>query len=264
MNRFILAIFLLLIFECSLAEESRGYLNVDLSTEADSSENRDFSLTLLLLDKPNGKPIGSIELEPFQGQNRFRLPFIAGKPIDFNQHDSWRTDAWDRLKYYELSNIYARVLAESSQRELWLKLIHDDDTSNRRIILTPTPWPANGTANQSGSQSGSRSDDQSTSQPNQFWQQLDYHRYRLRTAPTTSSKAIITLSESQHLISHGTGRTSGAWAEVVVRELVSSTGVINRCEPPLGQQTTNQQWTGWLKVLTENGEPRQKSLNDAC
>lgn len=96
-----------------------------------------------------------------------------------------------------------------------------------------------------------------------------YHRYGgigLYSEPDMSSQALLRLDEGMHRVKHFTGRTEGAWAEVVMYEMKDPGLVFIPCysEARMIEHWTGEQWTGWVRVLDEHGQVEHFEVMDGC
>lgn len=171
---------------------------------------------------------------------------IDEKLLETGGIESWAIYKASSIKYYQIENGFVRVLANSVEGGVWVKLKHrfERNGSSASIGLIPVEWtPASvGTPSNWGHRG---------LEP---WRTSGYDGFHLREQPSFKSKIVLKLDKSQHIIKYGTGQIHEKWAEVVVEEI--SAGLVDCYSfEQLKPHQTGKESTGWLKIISENGEP---------
>jgi hypothetical protein len=244
MNKLILAGLLVVVFISPIiyAENSKGYLSI----RVDPYPSNDYSAYLPLLDEPNGTKEGHILLSVSTAWEGLESPSFNTTPTRIDKRDTWSIhNTTKTIKFYEVEDGHARVLAKTVDKGVWVNLNHSPQTGNATVQLTPEEW--------------------SPLLYGTLWRISGYHNYRLRKAPSKSAEVLVYLSENRHIIKHGTGNIDGHWAEVVVLE--STYVPHNKCYDSIDEikeHLTGRQWVGWIKVLGDNGEPNDITGDGIC
>lgn len=157
---------------------------------------------------------------------------LAGKEHDLTHETADSGVIYDDrryLKYYERADDFVRVLSHNGEKQRWLKL-----TACSPPLQTVT-WIEDIVERGGG------------------YLLYGYNNYRLRSAPHADAPVLIRIeAETRHVISHFTGKITGAWAEAVVVEI---RGHLGDCwgDDDLAAVKTGRSWTGWIKVVGDNG-----------
>ncbi len=225
------------------AENTIGFLDISIDINTDINTNWDgfHDSNLLLLDQPNGNIIGEIHLSGYGYSPSLEFPSLKIANALVNRSEIWSSYKANTIKYYEITDGYARVLANTVDGGAWLKLKHFFPSKNLTVKLIYKPWSAR--------------------LKNSLWRISGYHNYRLREKPSKKGKILVYLNENRHIVSHGTGNVQGHWSEVVVLEVMPFrvSDLNDPCHTSLSEikdHLTGNQWKGWLKVLGDNGEPK--------
>ena len=130
---------------------------------------------------------------------------------------------------------YARVLMHSTDKPLWLKLKQFKSVNWMDQLMQFSGYLVYG-----------------------------YENYRLRANPSTNAPILVKLSEKRHSIKSFTGRTSGSWAEIVVIEGTLQDGnELKECYN-LNNIIVKREYTGWLKIVDDQGQYKDIKYSHSC
>lgn len=169
-----------------------------------------------------------------------RIDDVRGRVAEFKDQDFWCIGYQDGIcnpRWYEQKNGY--ILIKASGHWAWVRAREIAD------YLVAQTW----------AQEFAEAD------PSQlmYWQGVQVHE-----KPAAASKRLLTLQEGKHLIRRFTGRQSGSWLEAEVWELPDEGGgeFLSSYElERLPIFRTSVKHTGWIKVLTDRGEPAGLYIN---
>ena len=82
-------------------------------------------------------------------------------------------------------------------------------------------------------------------------------------SPDTKGKILVELDHKKHVIKAFAGNTSGSWAEAIIYE-VSEVPAGCYSHEDLDKVWTKREWTGWIKVLDDNGQPHEIGWGGIC
>lgn len=228
-----------------------GFINGFVKIKGYSSPNNNpiKKIDLTLYDAPGGNSIGSLPLvcnrvnadgfHPGCSANLFFV--IRGNKVDVDQRDlisrryKYQPD-YNYPKYYDTDSSWLNLFVESYEEGVWIK------TDNYKITTTTFLKDI---------------------VQHELYELYGYDNYRLRKAPFIDDNIIITLNTRKHVLKNFTGNVAGSWAEAIIYEIKEAPDVCFN-EESLDLVWTGQKWTGWIKVVDDNGFPNDIRYYWSC
>jgi hypothetical protein len=196
--------------------------------------------------QPGGKVIGEVSFNPQTHDTNYRSPQILIKVngeniVNFTRDkmgSGWVYEDIYYLKYYGEQDGYVRILASTLNQPVFIKLKNDN------TIKTIT-WIEDLVERGGGSYIHG------------------YGGHDLKIGPSNLSSTLVKLSEQRHKITKFTGKINGAWAEANVVEVRDG---LDACysEEDLKAFQTGKTWTGWIKLVDDNGQPNNIQHAGGC
>lgn len=235
----------------SYAEIPLGYLSFS-GGGSNIASNLDRTL-IPVYDSPNGKQIGTISSNMDLGLCFYTNGSINALNIEEpNEKTKRHYDYYNyggkcsALTYYEISGQYARILASHIDGGVWINMKYvSSDNPPVKFSLAATEGFTNNLKY-------ARS-----------WEVSGYNRYRLRKSPSLDGEVIIILNERRHVFKEFTGNIKDHWAEGVVYLLNQKPdGCYDKRN--IKEDWIKDTWTGWIKVLDDNGMPGEIRWASLC
>lgn len=183
---------------------------------------------IILFDEAGGMPIGKI-----MGETGLQLSCeqqsIQIQPSDLKEYGYEISG----LLYWEEENGYIQIFRNSIPGGVWI----------RQVELAQHQWTAE-----------SWMEFITAGKVILYPERLGI-KMNLRETPKASGKLLVTMTDDHFQITP-TGRTQGLWAEV---EVVKYTGAY--CS---GESGVSDSWTGWVKLLDDQGHPNLWTYTRGC
>lgn len=209
-----------------------GVVGREIAGEISCGRDTSDDLRIPLLESPDGPVVAQVEQRRSQ-HGSCELFLLQDNDVE----RLWR--GWDfpeisyestALAYFEERGGFAQVLKHTVARGLWVRVA---DVPGERL----RPWP-----------------ELFVERERRY---LGYEGHRLRSEPSESAEAIVSLRDRQvhetavhQLIP--TGQLSGDWGEF---EVVEFTGDFYGLAQTREATPTGNRWTGWLRLVNGEGLP---------
>lgn len=200
--------------------------------------------TIPLYETANGERVGEAKLRLYTGVGSayiLELQAIQNKPIKPNPSDVFNTgyqNEYAFLKYYDEKRDHIQILVNSIRGGVWI------DKKDINEFIRPSTWIEDIIKNSKSLLYG-------------------YDGYRLRTQPSADGKIIVTLDTNRFVIKEFTKNVKGSWAEAIVFRL---RGPLVGCysDEELKKAQTGKILKGWIKVVDDNGLPKDIKYYSSC
>lgn len=194
-------------------------------------------------DAPGGKKVSQLKLF-FRGEVEAGL-VLQPEGVDFSDYEATNNSQYYKtgydfeliyLNYYAIKAGFVQILAKDHEN-YWVAY-KDIAEHFRPIRFIEDIITRNG------------------------WQLFGYNNYRLRKAPNLEGEIILKLDERKHVIKKFT-QIEGNWAEALVYETkIPMDGCYS--DEDLENSWTGVSYTGWIRVVDENGQVSDINFYSSC
>lgn len=227
------------------AEKPLGYLAPSTPGVAPSVDNPIETLKLPLYNAPGGDKIGNaivtegyfdLCFTPVSYKGKQFAIYDRSDAILLKKHDYLSAGDCNQYTFYDVHDGYARILSRSIEGGAWVRLHNAPaNVDGLKIVLEPRDFFYR----------IERVPPQSI---------LGYYNHRLRRQPSLDAKILVTLSNTR-IIHQFTGRIENGWAEAIVWEMSRPLDLACTSSDEYSTAATGRKWSGWVRILNENGEP---------
>ena len=195
-------------------------------------------------DAPGGERIGSFNISVGLNLCLFN-PSIQGIRFRALIEESYHVAKCDLLNYYEINKGYVRVLDKSVPEGFWIPLeyaLPEDPRFNLTF--------------------GTRKFLENLEKVPSFYV-TNYDGYRLMDRPLPNANVLVTLDSREHAFAEFTGETNGPWAKAIfyqVSQYPEEGCFFSGHLEPYKLAT----YEGWIKMLNEDGTPRDIKWESVC
>lgn len=194
-------------------------------------------------DAPSGKKVSQLKLF-FRGQVEAGF-VLQPEGVDFSDYEATKNQQYYKtgydfeliyVNYYAVKEGFIKILAKDHE-SYWVDY-RDIEEHFRPIRFIEDIAERNG------------------------WQVFGYENYRLRKAPGLHGEIIVKLSERKHVIKKFS-RIEGNWAEALIYEIKAP---LDECysDEDLTAAMTGKTYTGWIRVVDENGQVSDINFYSSC
>jgi hypothetical protein len=194
-----------------------------------------------LPDASVGQRMGKVLLDwhPEQGCSDPRLVRNNGDTIPFAHRDLY-VNLHARVAYYARANGFVKLASHTVPYGVWVNEREFSQHAFPRSFMDFVTSYA-------------------------LWNVTGYDGRSLRSAPADDAASMIQLNERFHKIRAFTGARNGPWAEVVIAEVVGNDVTIDcYTVDELESVCTGNRWTGWIRVLNDDGSMGPLQILPIC